>query len=556
MNPWAVFLLSLFLFLPANLAVAQSESSSCRENATEVITAGENLRLRDYICETPNGARIRVQLHRVSDAVADAIIQRTLPTALEPVLGGTELIDNPVSERFKELMDKFAEKQGYACETINQLAPGGQETYHRDDCEGNGKRRTLGGWDGSSVGPFPAAADMEHMLSNNALPPTYTISPDSSGEQTTGWRPMRLKDIENLDTKIKDFNLLAARAKQSVSPRNMISQARELRFYRYLADGNLPKGFSAIEASLSYICGDDGREWVIHYPHRSMMVEIAILENLTSKPVRFSGFWGVAGRSNKLRRPPALNYVKMAEVQNLGLAPITLGPGNRIALFQRMKLIVMHPPKGISLPIFDYGPAEYLRRFEANGHSVALERRDHNAALLTMSGEGGSCPYLYARAGNEWINYGKVLHKAQGAARKQWDAREFDGFLGSFRLTELEPELAVIDRAVLDVTLKSGDVLSLRPDREALANSDDRVEHIYMHEVVELRFDLPVGISKRDVSRSRIRLLGHYERYSTLFRSAGWMPKEPEPLYCPRPVKEQFDGAPTSNSLRQMVLAD
>lgn len=549
---WAFFCFLIASDLISSPTTAQ-QAGLCRENATEVITSGTNLRIRDYICDTPGNARIRVQLHRLSDTVADALIQGTLPEALQPVIGKARIVKNPVSETFTSLLDQFGQTQRNFCEQVEQAAPEGQSASISNRCEGKGQvnRRMLTGWGGGG-GDLPAVADMKYLLEKNQLPPWYQPQPNQSSTNISGWRPMTKDDLTDLETKIRQFNALASRAKLSEHRPNIVNESRYIRLYRHLTGGRPPKGFSTVEASLSYLCGDEGREWMIYYTGRSMMVEVAIIENLSQKPVRLTDFEGVVARTEKLRRSRQLDDIKTTSPQPLGTAPIELGPREKIVLFQRMKLVAVYQPEYTRLPIFDYGPSHLVRRFAVDGEQVTLDRRGHNAALLTMSAEEGSCPYLFVHEDDVWVDHGKVLEKAKGESLKQWDNREFEGFRGSFRLTELEPELAIIDQAVLDVTLKTGETLSLRPDRRTLADADDRAETIYMHESVDLHFGLPSGLATLDVLRSKLRLLGHYERYSTIFRSAGLMPEEPKPQFCIKPARILLPG----DAVRLMVAAN
>ena len=477
-------LLIILSFLPVSTAAAQSEQATCRENATEVAMGEKSLRLRDYLCRTSDGARVRVKMHRLDDMLAHAVLTKTLPDALNPVLGRADVISNPVSATFADLMVQFGEERNFPCRRFRQFAPGQSEVVTgAQNCLQRYQRRTLGGWRVNSVSDedtFPAAIDFASFIKRNVVPPTYQRVSNASA-----WRYMTNADLENLTDKIRQTNQLVSPTGAS-DEINVIQFPKELALFQHVAGGQLPKGFSIIEAEYKEVRCGDGAGWMLKYKPRPMMVELALIENLSREPITISGLKGVKSRTERLRKRRKLGEIKSGQPVHLDGGRFVLEPRGRAIIFQRMSFLVDLQPDFVKLPTFDYGPAEFLRSFNVNGKAINLSDRSHNATLLSMSSGEGSCPYLYSRVRDEWINHGKVLHKAKGALLKQWDDKDFDGFRNSFRLIELEPELAIIDQAVLYVTLISGEKLSLRPNRKALSHTDDQAERI-LERAVELR---------------------------------------------------------------------
>ena len=255
-----LFFLSLLHVSPA---AAQSKPATCRENATEVAMGEKSLRLRDYLCRTSDGARVRVQFHRLDDMLAHAVLTKTLPDVLDPVLGKADVISNPVSAIFTDLMARFGEERTFPCRRFRQLAPRQSEIMTGEkNCSERYQRRTLGGWRVGSVtdnDTFPASADFASFIKRNVVPPTYQKISDNSA-----WRYMTNADLENLTDKIRQTNQLV-RPVGASDEMNVIQFPKELALFRHVAGGRLPKGFSIIEAEYQEVRCGDGTGWMLKY---------------------------------------------------------------------------------------------------------------------------------------------------------------------------------------------------------------------------------------------------------------------------------------------------
>jgi len=165
-----------------------------------------------------------------------------------------------------------------------------------------------------------------------------------------------------------------------------------------------------------------------------------------------------------------------------------------------------------------YGPDINVTGLVVSGRRLDFVRRAANFLELTVAQEIGSCPYLQSWNGRdqEWINHGKILHRAQGRAREYAETIVFSDFRPSFRLEEREAEVAFIDHAELSLTLTNGAIMSLPPDEPRLAHRDLDYLELMWGDRVTFRFSLPDGISSDDVESSRLTLSGYYERYADL----------------------------------------
>ena len=147
-----------------------------------------------------------------------------------------------------------------------------------------------------------------------------------------------------------------------------------------------------------------------------------------------------------------------------------------------------------------------------------LIERAANFMDMSVAYEAGSCPYLLAWDAKErdWVNHGKVLHKAPSKADEYIEAKSFSGFQSQFRIEEREPEVAFIDHAELVVELKTGETITLKPDNPSLAARDNDYLRLYWGDRADIAFVLPDGITKSDVTQSRFLVTGYYRRYSSL----------------------------------------
>src|SRR5262249_32275029 len=134
-------------------------------------------------------------------------------------------------------------------------------------------------------------------------------------------------------------------------------------------------------------------------------------------------------------------------------------------------------------------------------------------------GEGyGSCPYLYVwnDAEHAWVRHGKLIDKANRKDKEMTETKTFSGFRPKFRLAEDELEVSYIDHVKLEVELKNGTGMALRPNLEAIAEKDARYATIKAGDRIEFSSALPPTIKPEDVKQSTLPVTGYYRRYSDL----------------------------------------
>jgi hypothetical protein len=138
------------------------------------------------------------------------------------------------------------------------------------------------------------------------------------------------------------------------------------------------------------------------------------------------------------------------------------------------------------------------------GKQLVFDQTSRNFMQL-KAGEGyGSCPYLYAwdEGHSAWVRHGKLIDKANSKDKEMTETKTFAGFRSKFRLAEEELEVSYIDHVKLEVELKDGTGMTLRPDFEAMAAQDGRYATIKAGDEIEFSFALSPTVEAEDVRRS------------------------------------------------------
>jgi hypothetical protein len=325
--------------------------------------------------------------------------------------------------------------------------------------------------------------------------------------------------------------------------------------------------------------------WRFSYYPRKAVLDVVVIENVTARPIRIDGVHGGKAEGTALRplgdaAPAATTGDALAEPLRVDLAPgekilvslrtvflppdlgpwfrdvsaaqqifsqiqaasgaahFKFGAGDRQVRKTRQSF---RPPTVPKIQAYAYGAQLTATGLGVNGERIPFTRRRAQAGGsgggggsavepgastyidITIESGIGSCPYLAFWNGKSarWIETGKILDKFNGKAAEGTEERTFEGFQGRFRLTEIEPEVAHIDRAVLRVSLRTGRTLLLEPDNKRLRKADGDYVALLWGDAVDFAFKLPAGIKERDVLTSTLVLSGYYERYSTLAAAAG-----------------------------------
>lgn len=514
-------LLALTALLITGLTGA-AQAANCLSDGRNFATRQNSLRLQDYRCRTGSGAEVRVQFHRVSDIVAAAMLEGRLPAIFGRILGRPYYLDNPVHREFISLMRSYGVVHKYLnCEEYLVASSAGGSITQSNRCETkNPQQRTMGGWNADGeTGIIAVPSDMRSLIQGR-IPPAYReVRKRQAHDSRQIWRSVTAEDLRDYPRKVAEFNRMMTGLREYGGADK---QSPYMALMAHVGRAGLPPDFLIINAAYRPEEGCEGFVgWKMHVIERAVVVDFAMIENVSRSNVEITGLFGVSSANTGLRKAGLSRLLAREVPRDLGMTGAVLRPGERAVVLQKLTFVV--PPKNrgrfsAPLPDYVYGPEISLKGFRLNGEKIDLNSGSEIYLGLTASSEGGSCPFVYAWSDKEgaFVNHGKILHKANGRDKEQSDSMSFDGFVSRFRIAEEEMEIAHLDEVTLTVHLRQGGTRLLRPAMQALKAADAKRVSLPLGREIALSFHLPDGLKPEDVSRSVLTARGYYERYSAL----------------------------------------
>jgi hypothetical protein len=337
-------------------------------------------------------------------------------------------------------------------------------------------------------------------------------------------------------------------------------QKRYFDLITYLTRDGMPDDFLFVTGAATE-CGG-GIDFSLHI--RQMIFDIAFVQNISDKPVSIEGLLGsevpaaglrsagsgasgavgqIALSSGEIRPgetiavPLAISFImadslkepfrdqagaaktfKAIEAAKPGTVFELKDEGGDTPVVVRKTRESFAPPTAPKPATYAFGPELQLSGLVMDGKQLVFDQASRNFMQLT-AGEGyGSCPYLYAwdEGHSAWVRHGKVIHQANNKDKEMTETKTFSGFRSKYRLAEEELEVSYIDSVKLEVELKDGTGMTLRPDFEAMNAQDGRYATIKAGDRIEFSFALPPTIKAEDVKQSTLAVTGYYRRYSDL----------------------------------------
>jgi hypothetical protein len=573
-------LVALSVLLPTTLVHAQ-----CVENPRKVELDKNNVtRLKSYLCrigQGPNEIAIKVEVHRFTNVPAGLIVENLSSRMLKRTIGSPKVIANDVFKVYADLLKRFGQTSEPRPNTdltigttfaLNNHREAG-EGISQDDVVAAKKVRTLYELFSSDSTPlsYPAAQEIS-ALKSKKLPAGlnfyYRVAckDDADGPpkeecknfedpKKIFWRDMTLQDVVNYSDNLKSYNAILEIDKQEPLKTPL---SRELKLAQHMAGASWPAGFMTLFGKSATVdCGDDippEGAYDFSYYRRPVVLETILIENASKRRIEIGGLFGTQSADTGLRlAEPA----KGATATLLGAMAEALAPGQRLlvptgivfeandSLESEFRFPVtakqLHQQHGAGefgkdapgfgapdLKDFFFGPQFDVSGIMVNRNRVDLGKPLSNFADLTLSFMEGSCPYLQSwdAKARDWLEHGKVLHKASDRRREYTETMTFPGFRPRFRLEEREPELASIDHVELEIALKDGSSLTLAVDHARLAARDGDYLRLSWGDAVEFEFALPVGLPEKHIVESRLKVTGYYERYSSLLAKQDQAPSQ------------------------------
>ena len=559
--------------------VTLDTTRQCRENKGNCPPS--DVPLKSYRCRAGSdagGAEIRLEFYRLSDAAAGLLLDGGTTTRLRTAVGST-IVNNEVWREYADLVKRFGSSQeitepGLALSQDRAQLGGNQ---YDDQVIGLARKtyRPLVS-NADSHGDYPAVEEIA-ALRKKQLPAnlSYYYTPGSCQNnapfcakfrdddiQMKFWRPVQAADVRNYAANVTAYNaqLMQVRKDKKQARQDMMRAPvpRYLQLMAHVAGDTWPGDLVTLTASYYSVgCGDSKdlpgfAGWFFRWSGREIAVDFALVENVSRQPVMIDALLGARSADKTLRLLASETAVAGAPAPLDGTSQ-QLAPGQRILIPTRIVLLAdrnekeelaenaksmdeMRAKLGLmgltgnassnrlpQLNDYAYGPELVIAGVVMNSARAELRQRGAaNFINLTVTAEIGSCPYLLSwdDAGREWIEHGKVLHKAPSRDLAYTEARTFAGLRTHFRIEEREPEIAHIAGAVLVVTLDDGRTLSLAPGLGG-SQTCDRVDlELLWGESVDLQFRLPPHVRAEEVVESRLELTGYYERYAEVLAQA------------------------------------
>lgn len=558
----SLFIVFAALCMPAAAADCVEQQQDVRLDQHTVST------VKSYRCAV-GGDQLAIAFYELSGVAAGIVLgQSPALSTMANILGAHQLVHNEVSDAYANLFSAFSKS----------FAIGGEEgpTLFASVADREDKAdRTFGqaeGLQGDKVRAillepgaalyYPVTQELS-FLQQGVLPPGMKFfywvvcgvgesgQPDCASFRDTRmvmWRGMTPADLRGYDEKvaIENQTITSQGVRTGISTLHGAAEGvgGYLQFVEAVAGGALPEDFLTLELSwFPEGCAGDAF-WNFEFAPRDMALRVAVVTNLSERAVVLDSLLGAASNASGLR-VASPGFDPASETAPIDIGAHTIPPGGSVvvpfqirfpapkagvetsgevelsnAYFQEVGaqgLAASGADYGFPHPRdYAYGPEISLSGIRVNGSEVTLAPRSANFVELVASYEEGSCPYLMAwdAADGEWIDHGKVLHAAKGAARQETEIVPFSGFLSRVKLEEREPEIASIDAVTLEVKLRDGRIVLLPALQEALAVRDRSYFRLVWNEAVEIGFDLPEGVAEADVVESRLLVTGFYQPYA------------------------------------------
>ncbi len=361
--------------------------------------------------------------------------------------------------------------------------------------------RSLGVWDQTWSAPtFPLPAELQaaRWISANGPPNIEFIRFADRG------------DFQNLDQSYSEYMRVLGRRFPSLgSDGDLInlSDLGNLALMQHL-DGGAVDGFLPIFASNQGGCGSLDNIGILFDPP-ALFVDVAIFENSGTGSLVIDDILGEVDSRRALRPYSNANARDLAP---LGQGSITLAPGESVMMVQRLlfrSLSEQLPNSGAKGAV--YGPTALPTGVIVGGRQVALDGRSHNSLILVSYLPETCCPFLdyWCVHREEWVSLGNVIGGAEGKDKITTEVLEFDGFVGTFQLSEHEAEMSLILDFHICVTLENLDQVTIRPKIDKFPARIDFLEKMLFE------FDLPTDLRLKDITSTKISICGYYAKFSS-----------------------------------------
>ena len=559
------------------LTVSSASAQCVKEEQQKDFGAG-SASIVSLLCK-PEGAEsaaVRVTFHRLSEPAAGGLLLGSPWPELSKITGDVRVVDNGVTKEATALFKNFGTTEDRQ-DVFYMQATSADALKEADRVKAADGRRSLTYLSFPDPAGFPAQdmamPDIDNQIAGSKTwPKGFNFYYHGDGCEkdpsdlacVTLWRYLSAEDIDLFKPRyLKKQELLKRDIPEAGEKTPLIPGEKPLALIKHLTKAQqAPEDFALLTGKLND-CGD-GFEFA-YFP-RKLMLDAAIIENVSGEAINIDGLLGTQVEDSGLR-PPA---PPMRGVVAAGVVPIpgkvgTLAPGERALIPLKMTFVA---PKGLgqvfagnllkarkihkaiekleagtllkspdagegmegkakesfgppSLPRvtpYMWGPELTLKGLTLGGKRIILEEAGANFLELSASEGKGSCPFLYSydERKSTWVSHGKVIDGADTAEKEMTQDIDLEAFATRFRLAEEELEMTQINRVTLTVTLDSGETSGLLPDDLRLKEKDARYVPVMSGREITINFRLPPGIRQEQVTKSALSITGYYRRYSSM----------------------------------------
>jgi hypothetical protein len=528
-------------FVVAAIAALSAEAAAaaggCLKDTRQTKVDQANVaRLLDYLCTSNQDAqtRIRVQFQRLSGLATGVVLNGGSAPWLSSLYGNYQVVNNDVLKEYKTLIDRF----GSAVRKVDQASgeglslrlvagtPAQVASGELSDMAPGRKGQVVKSFELAPLPDVPLVDETLQILNEQTWPSSLNMSygqaQDEKGSPADAlslWRYLTAADVQQYAERLRRYNAIVV--DRSYFERKALPKSMEL--LNYLTANGWPEYFLYTKTELSKSEPCLTLDFKVNQP--SFVVEVAIIENASAKPITINQLFGQPAGGNKLRAASALRSTTAKQL--LPSEPVTLAPSSRLVVPLRLVFAAEVPdgfgratseaderkqsdesfrklmarPQGTvfrtelysalrgntrgkddtyvirkvretykppSYPIrsdFAFGPEWALSGLAVGGDAIAFDVTPPNVILITASSMIGSCPILYSwnSSTETWVRHGKVLHQAQTRPREASEIVHFDGLVHRFLIAEEELERATIRELSLQLELDDGRMLALHP---------------------------------------------------------------------------------------------
>lgn len=524
------------------LSAASALSAECLRDLREIdikaSSGTSGVRLRQYLCDQPGIGQVSVQFNRLND-LATSLLIAGRASEISREFQGAKLVRTPVLDEFNRLVAAFGETDSSDMAAVRATSSTGESGGDGINSI-KGMRVMVAAQGDSRSMDFPDPAALASLIDHTTVPSRYTVAKSGNEYGALIWRYMTPDDLSQYGELVQQYNRVVRSKKFDIqeSPGDPPQPQFKgfstgtihnyIRLYRHLAQGGLPTDFITISGvrDLGPQCGYR-KFWEFTYQPRELVVDFAFIHNRGSKSLTVSGFLGSTIVGQSLRTLSA-GLPGPNELQSVAFPqPVRIAPNERIAVPIRLTWVVTDSFRGQfsaekksapSAKPYSWGTEIRVAGVQIDNQILTLEGGASNFLAVTTSCACGSCPYLYAwdRRRREWASTGKIIDKAKGEDLQMSEIRTFPGLVTRFKLVEHEAELAKIDQVDLEIELRSGKKVRLKPQLKQLQNVDRSYIDLAMGDSLEMRFRLPESLAKSKVRASHLTVTGYYDRFTDI----------------------------------------